>query len=192
MKGAREALALAEEALAAGVLFEDDLVVRFDDKIVLNRCRAVEALAALEAELLPLEALDAAERVSRRAVFFRSPMGLLGYRPPPRAAAATYADAVSAFQAGKDASLLGAARALIESHGLRILGRPLGVARLDATSETIQLQFTAHPPLDPTGVMKLVQKSRGWKLAGPTKLRVECVTSEVSERAAAVLTARTR
>jgi hypothetical protein len=70
-------------------------------------------LAALEAELLPLEALDAAERVSRRAVFFRSPMGLLGYRPPPRAAAATYADAVSAFQAGKDASLLGAARTLM-------------------------------------------------------------------------------
>ena len=41
---------LAEEALAAGVLFEDDLVVRFDDKIVLNRCRAVEALAAAAAE----------------------------------------------------------------------------------------------------------------------------------------------
>ncbi len=70
-------------------------------------------LAALELELLPLEALDAAERVSRRAVFFRSPVGLLAYRLPPRAAAATYADAVSAFRAGKDASLAHAARALM-------------------------------------------------------------------------------
>lgn len=74
--------------------------------------RAAE-LDALQAELLPLEAIDAAERISRRAVFFRSPVGLLGYRPPPRAAAATYADAVSAFQAGKDASLLHAARTLM-------------------------------------------------------------------------------
>ena len=79
-----------------------------------------------------------------------------------------------------------AARALIESHGLRILGKPLGVARLDATSETLQLQFVAHPPLDPVGVIRLVQKSRGWKLAGSSKLRIECVTGDVEERAAAV------
>jgi len=81
--------------------------------------------------------------------------------------------------------LPGAARALIESHRLRILGRPLGVARVDANPETIQLQFVAHPPLDPAAVLKLVQK-KGWKLTGPTKLRVERVTSELDERATAV------
>ena len=81
--------------------------------------------------------------------------------------------------------LPGAARALIESHRLRILGRPLGVARVDANPETIQLQFVAHPPLDPAAVLKLVQK-KGWKLTGPTKLRVERVTSELVERATAV------
>jgi transcription-repair coupling factor (superfamily II helicase) len=81
--------------------------------------------------------------------------------------------------------LPGAARALIESHRLRILGRSLGVARIDADSETIQLQFVQHPPLDPAAVLKLVQK-RGWKLTGPTKLRVERVTSELPERAFAV------
>jgi transcription-repair coupling factor (superfamily II helicase) len=81
--------------------------------------------------------------------------------------------------------LPGAARALIESHRLRILGRSLGVARIDADSETIQLQFVQHPPLDPAAVLKLVQK-RGWKLTGPTKLRVERVTSELPKRALAV------
>jgi len=82
--------------------------------------------------------------------------------------------------------LPGAARALIESHRLRILGRSLGVARIDATPEFIQLQFVQHPPLDPAAVLKLVQKQRGWKLTGPTKLRVERVTSELVERALAV------
>ncbi len=82
--------------------------------------------------------------------------------------------------------LPGAARVLIESHRLRIMGKPLGVARLDATSETIQLQFVPSPPLDPVAIMKMVQKNRGWRLTGPTKLRVECVTSELEERSAAV------
>ena len=42
-----------------------------------------------------------------------------------------------------------------------------------------------HPPLDPAAVLKLVQKQK-WKLTGPTKLRVERVTSELPERALAV------
>ncbi|HTQ74414.1 MAG TPA: transcription-repair coupling factor [Burkholderiales bacterium] len=78
-----------------------------------------------------------------------------------------------------------AARALIESHRLRLLARPLGAARIDATSETVQIQFVAHPPLDPAAVLKLVQKHK-WKLTGPSKLRVERVTSELAERVAAV------
>jgi transcription-repair coupling factor (superfamily II helicase) len=78
-----------------------------------------------------------------------------------------------------------AARALIESHRLRLLGKPLGVARIDATPETIQIQFLPHPPLDTARVLALVQKQK-WKLAGPAKLRVERVTSELPERAAAV------
>src|SRR6266568_3990819 len=81
--------------------------------------------------------------------------------------------------------LPGAARALIESHRLRILGRALGVARVDAAPEFIQLQFVPHPPLDPAAVLKLVQKQR-WKLTAPNKLRVERVTSELPGRALAV------
>jgi len=81
--------------------------------------------------------------------------------------------------------LPGAARALIECHRLRLLGKPLGVARIDADSETIQMQFAPHPPLDPGAVLKLVQKQK-WKLTGPAKLRVERVTGELPERALAV------
>ncbi|MEK7876859.1 MAG: TRCF domain-containing protein, partial [Pseudomonadota bacterium] len=75
------------------------------------------------------------------------------------------------------------ARTLIESHRLRILGKPLGVSRLDATSETLQMQFVPHPPLDGGAIIRLVQKNRGWKLAGPTKLRIERVTGGIEERA---------
>ena len=78
-----------------------------------------------------------------------------------------------------------AARSLIECHRLRILGKPLGVARMDATSEVIQLQFTPHPPIDPAAVLRLVQKQRGWKLSGPDKLRIERVTGDLAERAGA-------
>jgi transcription-repair coupling factor (superfamily II helicase) len=78
------------------------------------------------------------------------------------------------------------ARALIESHRLRILGKPLGVARLDATSETLQLHFVPHPPIEPGLIIRMVQKNRTWKLAGSNKLRIEVVTGEILERVAAV------
>jgi len=78
------------------------------------------------------------------------------------------------------------ARTLLESHRLRAIGRPLGVARLDATSETIQLQFVSDPPLDAGKVIRLVQANRGWRLSGPSKLRIERVTADLAERVRAV------
>ncbi|HEX6004404.1 MAG TPA: transcription-repair coupling factor, partial [Burkholderiales bacterium] len=49
------------------------------------------------------------------------------------------------------------ARALIDSHRLRILGKPLGIARIDATDAAVQLQFIARPPIEPIKVLNLVQ-----------------------------------
>jgi transcription-repair coupling factor (superfamily II helicase) len=77
-------------------------------------------------------------------------------------------------------------RALVDSHKLRILGKPLGVSRVEATSEAIQLQFVANPPVEAGKIIFIVQKNRGWKLAGPTKLRIERVTSNMQERVTAV------
>jgi transcription-repair coupling factor (superfamily II helicase) len=77
------------------------------------------------------------------------------------------------------------AQALVDCHRLRLLGKPLGVTRLDATSETIQLQFEPDPAVDAGRIIQLIQKNRHWKLAGPSKLRVAMVTSSLRERVAA-------
>ena len=77
-------------------------------------------------------------------------------------------------------------RALIESHRLRAIGKPLGVARLDVTSETIQLQFVSDPPLDAGKVIRLVQAQPGWRLTGQNRLHVARVTSDLTERVRAV------
>jgi transcription-repair coupling factor (superfamily II helicase) len=76
--------------------------------------------------------------------------------------------------------------ALIESHRLRILAHPLGVVRIDAPNDHVQLQFGPHPAVDPARVLELVQTRRGWKLAGPTKLRVAAGSTNARERAQAV------
>ncbi len=79
-----------------------------------------------------------------------------------------------------------AARALLESHAVRIAARPLGIARVDATHEAVQLQFVKNPPLDGSKVIAFIQKRRNAKLAGPDKLRVEGKMPAWQERAQAV------
>ena len=79
-----------------------------------------------------------------------------------------------------------AAQALVESHRLRILAHPLGVVRIDAPAEHAQIQFGPNPAIDAAHVIKLVQQSRGWKLAGPTKLRAPIAGATLKERVQAV------
>jgi len=79
------------------------------------------------------------------------------------------------------------ARALIECHRVRIAARPLGVARVDATHEAVQLQFVKNPPLDGARVIEFVRrKGRQARLAGPDRLRVEAKLPAWQERAACV------
>jgi transcription-repair coupling factor (superfamily II helicase) len=78
------------------------------------------------------------------------------------------------------------ARALIECHRLRILGRPLGVARIDATDSAIQLQFVPKPPIEPIKVLNLVQARRNYRLAGQDRLRIEASLPDMGARIAAV------
>ena len=77
-------------------------------------------------------------------------------------------------------------RALIETHRLRILAKPLGVARIDATENAVQLQFVPKPPIEPLKVLKLVQSRRNYRLAGPDRLRIEARLPDVQTRVAAV------
>ena len=79
-----------------------------------------------------------------------------------------------------------AARALVECHRLRILGRPLGIARIDATDSAIQLQFVPKPPIEPIRVLNLVQTRRNYRLAGQDRLRIEARLPDIGARVAAV------
>jgi transcription-repair coupling factor (superfamily II helicase) len=78
------------------------------------------------------------------------------------------------------------AQALIESHRLRILSRALGISRVDATAEAVVIQFGMHPAVDPARVIQLIQKNRGWRLQGPSKLRIERASATLKERAQGV------
>ncbi|MBM3342834.1 MAG: transcription-repair coupling factor [Betaproteobacteria bacterium] len=73
-------------------------------------------------------------------------------------------------------------RALIDSHRLRLAGKPLGIANIDASEGAIQLQFVPKPPIDPTKIIKLIQTKRNFKLAGQDKLRIEANTTDVTAR----------
>jgi len=78
------------------------------------------------------------------------------------------------------------ARALVDSHRLRILGKALGIARVDATDAAVQLQFVPNPPIEPIKVLKLVQSRRNYRLAGPDRIRIEGTLPDVSARVSAI------
>jgi len=77
------------------------------------------------------------------------------------------------------------ARALIECHRLRVLGQPLGIARMDATHETLQLQFQKDPPIDRGKMIAMVQQRKNMRLAGAD--RVYCYSAGLQWDATAVL-----
>jgi transcription-repair coupling factor (superfamily II helicase) len=78
------------------------------------------------------------------------------------------------------------AKTLVESHRLRVLGKPLGIARIDASEAGVQLQFIPNPPIDAARVMKLIQKNKHYQLGGPDRLKVGADLHEVAERVARV------
>ena len=78
------------------------------------------------------------------------------------------------------------ARALIECHRLRVLGQPLGIARIDASDTAIQLQFIAKPPIEPVRVLDLMRQRKNYRFAGQDKLRIELKLPDVKARVAAI------
>ncbi|MCX7159254.1 MAG: hypothetical protein NT176_08935, partial [Proteobacteria bacterium] len=75
-----------------------------------------------------------------------------------------------------------AAQALLACHALRILAKPLGVSRLDATHESVVMQFSKETVVDGAKIIDLMQKRRNWRLAGPEKLRIEAKLQSWQER----------
>jgi transcription-repair coupling factor (superfamily II helicase) len=77
-------------------------------------------------------------------------------------------------------------QALVETHRLRLLGRTIGVAKLDAGPNAIQLQLIGKPPIDPAQIVRLIQNDRAFKLGGPDKLVWQKKTETLKDRVGAV------
>ena len=79
-----------------------------------------------------------------------------------------------------------AAQTLLDSHRLRIAAKPLGISKVDASSEAIQIQFIPNPPIDAMRIISLIQSKRHYKLIGQDKLRIELKFSDLGQRVIAI------
>ncbi len=74
------------------------------------------------------------------------------------------------------------AASLLDTHRLRILAKPLGIAKIDASSSGVLLQFIPNPPIDPVKIIQIIQTRPGCKLAGPDRLKISREMPEVKNR----------
>ena len=72
---------------------------------------------------------------------------------------------------------------LFDTHRLRVLAKPYGVLKIDASPKLMNVTFRANAPIDPQRIIQLVQKNRAIKLAGNDKLRIEREISQPADRA---------
>ncbi|MGA7781972.1 MAG: transcription-repair coupling factor [Paraburkholderia sp.] len=78
------------------------------------------------------------------------------------------------------------AHALVETHRLRLVAKPLGISKIDAGETVIGLQFIPNPPVDAMRIIEMVQKHKHIKLAGQDKLRIETRSPDLAVRVATV------
>ncbi|MEZ5650586.1 MAG: transcription-repair coupling factor [Burkholderiaceae bacterium] len=74
------------------------------------------------------------------------------------------------------------AAALIETHRLRVLCTPLGVAKIDAAEALILIQFVSRPPIEPAAIIAFMQSRRDTRLAGEDRLRIEVESRDLTQR----------
>jgi transcription-repair coupling factor (superfamily II helicase) len=78
------------------------------------------------------------------------------------------------------------AKALVETHRLRIAAKPAGIVKIDAHGEAATLQFMPNPPVDAMRIIELIQKNRHIKLNGQDKLRITVNMPDLAARVAQV------
>ena len=78
------------------------------------------------------------------------------------------------------------ARALLDCHRLRTAAKPLGIMRIDASADSIQVQFIPNPPVDAAKIIALIQSSREYKLSGPDRLKIQVQIPGVAQRVARI------
>ena len=72
---------------------------------------------------------------------------------------------------------------LFDTHRLRVLAKPYGVAKIDAGPKLMNVSFRPKAPIDPQRIIALVQRNRAVKLAGNDKLRIEREIASPADRA---------
>ena len=74
------------------------------------------------------------------------------------------------------------AKALIETHRLRLTAEKLGVKKIDASADVIVIQFVPNPPFDTAKLIQLMQRTKTMRLAGPERLRIAEKTPNLDAR----------
>ena len=72
---------------------------------------------------------------------------------------------------------------LFDTHRLRVMAKPYGVAKIDANPKLMNITFRPNPPIDAMKIIALVQKNKNVKLAGNDKLRIEREFADPTDRA---------
>lgn len=75
-----------------------------------------------------------------------------------------------------------AAQTLIESHRLRLMATEIGLAKIDADSDGILLQFDPEPRTPPTQILTFAQARRDTSFAGQDRLRIKVASKDTAER----------
>ncbi|KIF82614.1 transcription-repair coupling factor [Noviherbaspirillum autotrophicum] len=78
------------------------------------------------------------------------------------------------------------AKALIETHRLRLAATPVGIVKIDAHAELAVLHFQPNPPIDAMRIIELIQKNRHIKLHGQDKLRITANMPDLAARVSQV------
>jgi transcription-repair coupling factor (superfamily II helicase) len=104
------------------------------------------------------------------------------YKKLASADSTTRIDALMEELADRFGKLPEATKTLFEVHRLRILTKPWGVQKIDATPSSVAITFRPKAPVDGARIISLIQRNKHIKLAGNDKLRIERETKDVAER----------
>ncbi len=72
--------------------------------------------------------------------------------------------------------------ALLAAHELRILGKPLGVKKIDAAPERAIISFVPKPSFEPLRLIQMIQRDGRIRLAGQDRVRIERATPSLEDR----------